>query len=172
MFFDLLSDQNNHYLTYYSSMMHPLMQQPSFDSDHSAIGDGSNGGQNRQQSSFKVLFKWRHEETIIKAAQFKKKISQIEAVMLEEQELLNQTRAEYDTLLNFMQKDPERLLEILKITPHIMTKKDYNEFMSSESIKQLPESAENSSRQHLSNRTHSDYYQQADPVRESLLGIK
>jgi hypothetical protein len=35
MFFDLLSDQKFHHLTYNSTMMHPLMQQPSFETDNS-----------------------------------------------------------------------------------------------------------------------------------------
>ena len=64
MFLDLLSDQQFHYLQYNSIMMHPMMHQPSFESDND-----SNDRPNRGQSSFKVMIRWRFDDQLIKFSQ-------------------------------------------------------------------------------------------------------
>ena len=64
-FFELLSDQNFHHFTYNSTMMHPLMHHPSFETENSHQESREKSSAN-QSSSFKVMLRWRYDEDSIK----------------------------------------------------------------------------------------------------------
>jgi hypothetical protein len=114
MFFNLLSDQQYHHLTFSSTLTHPLMQQPSFETDNSLGGES---GRPLNQSTFKVMVRWRYDENAIKLSQIVKKISQLDQIMIDEQAALTSTKTRFDELIDCKDKSAEKYLDLWGISP-------------------------------------------------------
>ena len=94
--FDILSDQTNKILTFYS---YNSSSSPGSDND-------------RTQSKFKVALRWRYAEEPIKSAEIVKKIQIIIDMVTKEENIFKDMRHKYDSLMQFNNYDALKLLDV------------------------------------------------------------